>query len=562
MLSNPRRALTTLALLCISCQGVCEQSGTYKLQDLSSPSSDMYDMGQHPADDMRAKDVPDLDMMTAPPGCGDGTRQDPEQCDEGTQNSDAPNARCRLNCTLARCGDGIVDSLLEEQCDDKNSDDEDNCLTSCKYNVCGDGIINKSIDPQTQLPNETCDDKDEDDTNACTNYCTTCGNGFIDVDAGEECDGGESPAQNNDTCDRSCKREPMTVCAPNSPQLCQLALSSPDQEAPLNGPIALWHDGQGDFTVSAVSNDFNRVYLFRGTPEKSLYFEQSLERSNNGWSAFGRSIALAKDRLMVGALESDKGIVVEYLRDETGRWVQHKVHRAPIPQDGDLFGAKLWLDEAWWVVGAPGEDASKGAIYIYRRDAAEWTLDQRIASPSTSGTGFGNIFDFNGGWLWTSELSGDTKSFLYKRDGTWRIAKEFDAKLECSRTNLAGLKGALSSSRLIASGEPCKDAGGVPRTYYKFWSLAALTQPEDTWTAAKSLASRDFLLNDDDLVTYNGAECIESAWDISAGLDNAKDLSGFDLLGRPQSAYFCSRAVESAGLYVFSDQGDMRLVFR
>jgi cysteine-rich repeat protein len=41
--------------------------------------------------------------------CGDGFVTGTEQCDEGAGNSDAPDASCRTDCTLRRCGDGIVD---------------------------------------------------------------------------------------------------------------------------------------------------------------------------------------------------------------------------------------------------------------------------------------------------------------------------------------------------------------------------------------------------------------------------------------------------------------------
>jgi cysteine-rich repeat protein len=48
--------------------------------------------------------------------CGDGVTQRGEECDEGTENSDAADAACRTTCQLADCGDGIQDS--DEVCDD------------------------------------------------------------------------------------------------------------------------------------------------------------------------------------------------------------------------------------------------------------------------------------------------------------------------------------------------------------------------------------------------------------------------------------------------------------
>ncbi len=41
--------------------------------------------------------------------CGDGIVTGTEQCDEGPNNSNAPDATCRTDCRFRRCGDGIVD---------------------------------------------------------------------------------------------------------------------------------------------------------------------------------------------------------------------------------------------------------------------------------------------------------------------------------------------------------------------------------------------------------------------------------------------------------------------
>lgn len=62
--------------------------------------------------------------------CGNGLTEAGEQCDEGQGNRDVPNAACRTNCSVARCGDGIVDDL-QETCDDRNRVNGDGCSDSC-----------------------------------------------------------------------------------------------------------------------------------------------------------------------------------------------------------------------------------------------------------------------------------------------------------------------------------------------------------------------------------------------------------------------------------------------
>lgn len=70
--------------------------------------------------------------------CGDGfVDAGFEQCDSGQgQNSYAPNAWCRTNCTWQYCGDGVHDDFLEE-CDDGNNLDGDGCNALCVVERAG-----------------------------------------------------------------------------------------------------------------------------------------------------------------------------------------------------------------------------------------------------------------------------------------------------------------------------------------------------------------------------------------------------------------------------------------
>jgi cysteine-rich repeat protein len=60
--------------------------------------------------------------------CGNGIKEFPEQCDDGTKNSVKPGA-CRPDCTNPICGDKVADP--GEQCDDGNKIDSDGCRNNC-----------------------------------------------------------------------------------------------------------------------------------------------------------------------------------------------------------------------------------------------------------------------------------------------------------------------------------------------------------------------------------------------------------------------------------------------
>ncbi len=149
-----------------------------------------------------SESVPVSSVAVGGANCGNGIRDAGEQCDTGPKNSDtAPNS-CRADCSLPRCGDGVVDAYLQEQCDDgaRNSNQSDQCRSNCTLPRCGDGIVDSG---------EQCDR-----TEGCTSTCTLldhpssasfvdannssalgmslmsarCGNGI--VEDGEQCDGG------------------------------------------------------------------------------------------------------------------------------------------------------------------------------------------------------------------------------------------------------------------------------------------------------------------------------------------------------------------------------------
>ncbi len=145
----------------------------------------------------------DVDCTTAV--CGDGlvNAMAGEACDSGGPFGESPG--CDRDCTPALCGDGRVNSSVE-QCDDGNARDDNNgCSETCLFNnVCGDGVV--------QL-GEACDPGRED--GGCDADCTlrTCGDGYANTAAGEQCDDGGTV--DGDGCTTLCDLEPSM--RPRSP---------------------------------------------------------------------------------------------------------------------------------------------------------------------------------------------------------------------------------------------------------------------------------------------------------------------------------------------------------
>jgi cysteine-rich repeat protein len=92
-------------------------------------------------------------------GCGDGILLPSEECDDGNAN---PNDGCTNACTIAECGDGVVQDGVEA-CDDGNAIETDDCLSTCAAASCGDGQIWEG--------NEDCDDSNTIANDGCSDLC-------------------------------------------------------------------------------------------------------------------------------------------------------------------------------------------------------------------------------------------------------------------------------------------------------------------------------------------------------------------------------------------------------
>jgi cysteine-rich repeat protein len=127
--------------------------------------------------------------------CGDGIRDPGEECDGGGVDT----ATCDANCTLAVCGDGYVNAAAGEACDagPANGTPGSGCNGFCQIMRCGNGTVE---------PGEQCDSGGVD-TAFCDADCTipACGDGHVNLFAGEECDDGPANGTPTSRCSLCCR---------------------------------------------------------------------------------------------------------------------------------------------------------------------------------------------------------------------------------------------------------------------------------------------------------------------------------------------------------------------
>lgn len=132
------------------------------------------------------------------PACAteEGLLADGTICELGSGKGDDGRGICLSgSCVVSACGDGFTDLALHgEECDDGNDIDGDECTNACTLARCGDGVVQVGV--------EVCDDGNTESGDGCRADCgkeEICGDGFLDE--GEECDdGNDNPLDACDAC--------------------------------------------------------------------------------------------------------------------------------------------------------------------------------------------------------------------------------------------------------------------------------------------------------------------------------------------------------------------------
>lgn len=162
-----------------------------------------------------------------------------------------------------------------------------------------------------------------------------------------------------------------------------------------------------DGAMLAVYSGMNSIVLFERvgtewTHQQTLYAPRdSSGYESLGGPAFGRTLDLDGDRLVVGALRDnagarDAGAVYVYRRSGD-RWRLQRKLEAPDGATGDMFGHWVAHDQGLIVVGAfrhgPPEAPQSGAAYLFVQEQGEagdasWRLARKLIPPDPSARRF------------------------------------------------------------------------------------------------------------------------------------------------------------------------------
>ena len=164
------------------------------------------------------------------PRCGDGVKDTGEACDDGNLIDDETcTAQCTIPPTVVSiraeevCGDGIVNA--DEECDDGNLVSNDGCTHLCKKPVCGDGILQSVIGEECDLGSQNWDHPNAEWRSDCRDRIW--GAGIVDTRT-EQCDDGND--RSGDGCfqcsEEVIEEEELLPSAPAFPDLEEIPIPS------------------------------------------------------------------------------------------------------------------------------------------------------------------------------------------------------------------------------------------------------------------------------------------------------------------------------------------------
>jgi len=139
----------------------------------------------------------------------------------------------------------------------------------------------------------------------------------------------------------------------------------------------------GDYAiVGAPSFDrrTGRAYLFRRRGTRWVRQAKLTPSDGAGNDKFGSSVSIRGDYAIVGAPghgDADTGAAYVFKRDNLA-WVQQAKLSVSHGGAGAAAGTSVAIDGDCAIVGAPGDNNHRGAVYIFRRNGTRWIEETEL----------------------------------------------------------------------------------------------------------------------------------------------------------------------------------------
>ncbi len=165
--------------------------------------------------------------------------------------------------------------------------------------------------------------------------------------------------------------------------------------------------------ASIPNNGGGKVRVYTRT-DSVWNLEQSISSLTELATAFGYSVSLYEDTIVISAHTADVGEIIQggivhiYTRSGT-TWTLEQTIENPSPVDYDTFGRSVDINNNTLIIGTGYKDDygnNSGVAYIYTRAGTTWTLEETLYSPDAAES------DYFGSNVSIDEFSGVTSVII------------------------------------------------------------------------------------------------------------------------------------------------------
>jgi choice-of-anchor B domain-containing protein len=238
----------------------------------------------------------------------------------------------------------------------------------------------------------------------------------------------------------------------------------------------------------------------------------------SGAGDFGVALAAGRDVVAVGAPGQGAGGSVVLFERRNGRWSRVATLTSPVGATGAGFGVALALDGDLLVVGSPGADSARGAVYAFRRDprSLHWSAAVEIARGDRPGRMLGGAVATAGGRVLVGGPGGPRSAagiaVVYRAGGPGGWSEE--ARLSPSSDSALG----YGSSVLLGATEAFV---GAPASRWLTGEVFAFRLERGSWRPTARIAAAA-----PDSLTGFGAAMVRVGTTLAVGAPSANHGEG------------------------------------
>ncbi len=197
--------------------------------------------------------------------------------------------------------------------------------------------------------------------------------------------------------------------------------------------LKVW-DSEGTHITARMRTDENTSEVWYEVEDKSAVYPLTIDpifvneikiigADGTGNNYFGNSVAVSGDTVIVGApfFNSSRGAAYVFVKNGAD-WTQQQKLTTPGGSANDRFGLRVAISGDTAIIGAISENSSQGAAYIFVRNGTNWTQQQRLTASdpiSFDYFGIGVGIDGDSVIVGTDQSSSRNGSaYIFVRNGT------------------------------------------------------------------------------------------------------------------------------------------------